>query len=178
MPLTAAIIVPTRGRVGYLARALASLSEQAREERVEVVVVDDGPDEAARAAAPWARARGGRARGLGTGRDAGSRAHGLGRDRSRPGAGGYRRGTASRRYDVFKGRAPSARAELALLARTALHGPLRRCSNGPVMAAHSLGRLRAMAGRSAGGSVPDFLSGESGHVAGRRGELRRIADGV
>src|SRR4051812_18381534 len=51
MPLTAAIIVPTRGRAGYLARALASVSEQARAGGVEVVVVDDGPDPETRAVA-------------------------------------------------------------------------------------------------------------------------------
>src|SRR4051794_29684898 len=90
----------------------------------------------------------------------------------------YQRGQASRRYDAFKNRAPSLVAELALLARTTLHGPLHRCSNGPVMAAHSLGRLRAC---HSGASPPidmDFLSGESGHVAGKRGLVRRIADGV
>ncbi|MDX6655221.1 MAG: hypothetical protein QOH62_14, partial [Solirubrobacteraceae bacterium] len=91
----------------------------------------------------------------------------------------YARGRASRRYDVFKGRAPSLGAELATLARTALHGPLRHCSNGPVMAAHSLGRVRAaLQGDGSGAAAPDFLSGESGHVAGKRGELRRIADGA
>lgn len=89
----------------------------------------------------------------------------------------YHRGRASRRYDAFKGRAPALRAELATLARSALHGPLHGCSNGPVMAAHSLGRLRASRAAPAPGA-PDFLSGESGHVAGRRGTLRRIADGA
>jgi GT2 family glycosyltransferase len=89
----------------------------------------------------------------------------------------YARGQASRRYDAFKGRAPSAAAELSLLARTAAHGPLHRCSNGPVMAAHSLGRLRAWRkGDSPPDDTPDFLSGESGHVAGKRGALRRVAD--
>ena len=88
----------------------------------------------------------------------------------------YARGQASRRYDVFKGRAPSRAAELALLARTTCHGPLRRCSNGPAMAAHSLGRLRAALGDGLPG--PDFLSGESGHVAGKRGQVRRVADRV
>src|SRR4029078_4262655 len=68
-------------------------------------------------------------------------------------------------------------AELALLARTATHGPLHRCSNGPVMAAHSPGRLQAWRKRdSPFNDTPDFLSGESGHVAGKRGELRRVAD--
>src|SRR4051794_15457924 len=57
MALTAAIIVPTRGRAGYLARALASIGEQARQQGVEVVVIDDGPDPETRAAAQRAGAR-------------------------------------------------------------------------------------------------------------------------
>jgi GT2 family glycosyltransferase len=301
MGLTAAIIVPTRGRAGYLARALASICRQARDANVEVVVVDDGPDDATRAAAEdagaryvaheqtlglnaarntaiaateadwlffvdddvevregWLRAllsaaerapgdvaalagaiharienpryrQCGREgppitflesdRGVGWGANLGVRRVWIERvgafdatrelygdeqewqDRARAAGGrvqwvpaaeldhvrsgadatvralaraAYARGQASRRYDVFKGRAPGLGAELALLARTALHGPLRRCSNGPVMAAHSLGRLRADGGDSP--PSPDFLSGESGHVAGRRGQLRRIAD--
>jgi GT2 family glycosyltransferase len=303
MALTAAIIVPTRQRVGYLTRALASLLPQAREEGVEVVVVDDGPDDATRAAAEDAGARYvahhrplglnaarntaiaqtgqdwlffvdddveahpgwlaallaaardapadvgvlagaiharidnpryrqcGREgapitfldedRGVAWGANLGVRrswaervgAFDAGRelygdeqewqDRVRaaggrvlwvPGAeldhvrsgadatvralarAAYRRGQASRRYDAFKGRAPGIGMELGTLLRTALHGPLRRCSNGPVMAAHSLGRVTAYRGAPAGDATPDFLSGESGHVAGRRGELRRVAD--
>src|SRR4051794_33139192 len=56
MALTAAIIVPTRGRAGYLAHALASICEQARAAGVEVLV-DDGPDDQTRAAAQRAGAR-------------------------------------------------------------------------------------------------------------------------
>jgi len=55
----------------------------------------------------------------------------------------YRRGLASRRFDVFKGAAPSLAAELRVLAGCVLHGPRRACMNGPVLTAHSLGRLRA-----------------------------------
>jgi GT2 family glycosyltransferase len=306
MALTAAIIVPTRGRAGYLARALASIREQARGEGVEVVVVDDGPDEQTRAAAEgagaryvaherslglnaarntaigatdadwlffvdddvevragWLAALLAAARGAGPevavlagaiharienpryrqcGRegapitfleedrgvawganlgvrrawvervgpfDAGRELYGdeqewqdrvraaggrvlwvpeaaLDHVRSGPDAtvralarAAYERGKASRRYDAFKGRAPSRAAELALLARATLHGPLHRCSNGSVIAAHSLGRLAARTwGDSPHSGVPDFLSGESGHVAGKRGALRRIADRV
>src|SRR3954454_10073041 len=57
MALTAAIIVPTRGRAGYLARALASIGAQAREQGIEVVVIDEGPDSETRAAAAAAGAR-------------------------------------------------------------------------------------------------------------------------
>jgi GT2 family glycosyltransferase len=304
MALTAAIIVPTRGRAGYLTRALASIEMQARADGVEVLVIDDGPDAETRAAAERAGARYvaherplglnaarntaisstgadwlffvdddvevragwlaallaaardadedvgvlagaiharidnpryrqcGREgppitslesdRGVGWGANLGVRRSWIERvgefdaerelygdeqewqDRVRAAGGrivwvpdaalnhvrtgrdatllalaraAYARGQASRRYDVFKGRAPSVGAELALLARTALHGPLHRCSNGPVMAAHSLGRLRALRKRdSPSCATPDFLSGESGHVAGKRGELRRVAD--
>jgi GT2 family glycosyltransferase len=303
MALTAAIIVPTRGRAGYLARALASLCTQARDAGVDVLVVDDGPDAQTRAAAERFGARyvaHDRPRGLNAARNTGLAAtdadwlffvdddvevregwlaallaaargadedvavlagaiharidnpryrqcgregapitfltedRGVGwganlgvcrswvqrmgefdaarelygdeqewQDRVRaaggrivwvPGAAldhvrtgddatvralaraAYARGQASRRYDVFKGRAPSRAAELALLARTALHGPLHRCWNGPVMAAHSLGRILPDWGDSP--PSPDFLSGESGHVAGKRGAVRRVADRV
>jgi len=306
MALTAAIIVPTRGRAGYLERALASICEQARSEGVEVVVIDDGPDPQTRGAAERAGARyvahertlglnaarntaiqtidadwlfftdddvevrpgwlaallaaaGGAGedvavlagaiharidnphyrqcgregppitflesdRGVGWGANLGVRRSWIERvgpfdpgrelygdeqewqDRVRAAGGrivwvpdaaldhvrrgedatvralaraAYARGRASRRYDVFKGRAPGLGAELALLARTLAHGPLHRCSNGPVMAAHSLGRLSARhSGDSPHSGVPGFLSGESGHVAGKRGAVRRVADRV
>lgn len=104
----------------------------------------------------------------------------------------YRRGQASRRFDVFKGTAPSLAAELRVLAGCVAHGPRYACMNGPVLAAHSLGRLRAMPG-SAGGvlgrlraalttpttadsAAPDFLSGASGMVGGKRGALLRARD--
>jgi len=109
-------------------------------------------------------------------------------------AAAYRRGGASRRFDVLKGTAPSLPAELRTLAGCAVHGPRRRCFNGPVMAAHSAGRLRAALtpeGRrtpatAAEGDLrgptnadpDDFTSGQSGTVGGRRGTLRRHADRV
>ena len=51
MPGAAAIIIPTRGRAGYLDGALASITPHALAEGAEVIVVDDGPDEATREAA-------------------------------------------------------------------------------------------------------------------------------
>jgi GT2 family glycosyltransferase len=51
MALPAVVVIPTRHRAGYLDVALASIGPQAREHGVEVVVVDDGPDESTRAAA-------------------------------------------------------------------------------------------------------------------------------
>ena len=89
----------------------------------------------------------------------------------------YRRGLASRRFDVFKGTAPSGASELRVLAGCLLHGPRRRCMNGPVLAAHSLGRLRAaLATPTAAGPAEDFLSGTSGTVGGKRGALLRARD--
>jgi GT2 family glycosyltransferase len=102
----------------------------------------------------------------------------------------YRRGQASRRFDEFKGTAPSLASELRVLAGCVVHGPRRACMNGPVLTAHSLGRLRAaLSGTRAGGpepsgfatpegssDAPDFLSGASGTVGGKRGALLRARD--
>jgi GT2 family glycosyltransferase len=119
----------------------------------------------------------------------------------------YRRGRASRRFDVFKDTAPSPREELRVLAGCALHGPRFRCANGPILTAHSLGRLRSLltedlepsgwATHSIGrirsllderfalpptppavAGVDDFLSGRSGYVAGKRGRLLRAHDAL
>ena len=98
----------------------------------------------------------------------------------------YRRGQASRRFDVFKRTAPALADELRVLAGCALHGPRRRCANGPILTAHSLGRLRALVAERveppppapARPGVDDFLSGRSGYVAGRRGRLLRAADAL
>jgi GT2 family glycosyltransferase len=119
----------------------------------------------------------------------------------------YHRGRAARRFDVFKGTAPTAREELRVLAGCALHGPRFRCANGPILTAHSLGRLRSLlaedlepggwathlAGRlrsllderlalpptpPATAGVDDFLSGRSGYVAGKRGHLLRAHDAL
>ena len=99
-------------------------------------------------------------------------------------AAAYRRGTASRRFDVFKRRAPSLPRELRVLAGCAVHTVRFACPNGIVLTAHQLGRLRAAAAAlgARGGSDtaavepdPDFLSGESGTVRGlRRPPLRAL----
>src|SRR3954454_15503737 len=49
--LSAAVIVPTRGRRGYLEVALRTIAPQAREQGIEILVVDDGPDAGTRAVA-------------------------------------------------------------------------------------------------------------------------------
>jgi GT2 family glycosyltransferase len=95
-------------------------------------------------------------------------------------AAAYRRGTASRRFDMFMRRAPSLRRELRVLAGCALHTLRFACPNGIVLTAHQLGRLRAavQALREGGAAVepdPDFLSGDSGTVRGlRRPPLRAL----
>jgi GT2 family glycosyltransferase len=92
-------------------------------------------------------------------------------------AAAYRRGLASRRFDAFKGSAPPLAAELRVLAGCVLHGPRRACMNGPVLTAHSLGRLRAaVAAPTAAAGTEDFLSGTSGTVGGKRGALLRARD--
>jgi GT2 family glycosyltransferase len=53
----AAIVIPTRARPRYLDVALASIAPQAAEHGADVVVVDDGPDDATRAVAARHRAR-------------------------------------------------------------------------------------------------------------------------
>ena len=99
-------------------------------------------------------------------------------------AAAYRRGAASRRFDVFKGRAPSLPRELRVLAGCAVHTVRFGCPNGIVLAAHSLGRLRAALGTGAAANAHaeaddlDFLSGESGTVRGLRRPALRAADAV
>jgi GT2 family glycosyltransferase len=89
------------------------------------------------------------------------------------------RGRASRRFDGLKGASPSLAAELRVLAGCIAHGPLRRCMNGPVLTAHSAGRLRELLAPEPPPATPgvdDFLAGRSGTVGGRRDVLRRLAD--
>jgi GT2 family glycosyltransferase len=93
-------------------------------------------------------------------------------------AAAYHRGRASRRFDVHRGDVPSLGAELRVLAGCLLHGPRFACMNGPVMSAHSLGRVMAAVRRETPAPPEDFLSGASGTVGGKRGELRRLLDGV
>ena len=96
----------------------------------------------------------------------------------------FARGRASRRFDAYKGRAPSVPRELRVLAGCALHTVRFACPNGILLAAHALGRVRAAVDRGsprraadAGADRdPDFLSGHSGTVRGVRRPLRIAAD--
>jgi GT2 family glycosyltransferase len=90
-----------------------------------------------------------------------------------------RRGWSARRYDERRGCAPALGAELWTLAGCIAHTVMRRCANGPVMAAHSAGRLLAALrpDRSpAERTEDDFLSGESGTIGGKRDALRELTD--
>jgi Glycosyl transferase family 2 len=88
------------------------------------------------------------------------------------------RGRAARREDVAKGRAPALARELRTLAGTLVHGPRLRCANGPILSAHTFGRLEEALRPSPAPAAEDFLSGRSGTVGGRRRQLRAAVDAV
>jgi glycosyltransferase involved in cell wall biosynthesis len=116
----------------------------------------------------------------------------------------FARGRGARRFDVWRGRAPSLPRELRTLAGCAGHVLLRRCPAGLTMVAHSAGRVgeathffgclararEAPAFRHAhtppagacaakpSTAGEDFLSGESGTVGGLDGILRVAADAL
>ncbi|HEX4364156.1 MAG TPA: glycosyltransferase family A protein [Solirubrobacteraceae bacterium] len=94
-------------------------------------------------------------------------------------AAAYRRGGASRRFDVFKRSAPALRSELRVLAGCTAHAVRFACPNGIVLTAHQLGRLRAaFAAARSQEPDPDFLSGTSGTVRGIRRPLLQTVDAV
>ena len=86
------------------------------------------------------------------------------------------RGRAARREDVAAGSPPRIEGELRVLAGCLLHGPLRRCANGPILTAHTLGRIEELLRPTPRWSPDQFITGRSGEVGGRRGALRRAAD--
>jgi GT2 family glycosyltransferase len=104
----------------------------------------------------------------------------------------YSRGRGARRFDALRGQAQPGGHELLTLLGCVGHVVRRRCPAGLVTVAHSTGRLAQTLGArtapSAHGSESappaprspdaDFLSGESGHVAGIDGVRRRLLDGL
>lgn len=80
----------------------------------------------------------------------------------------HHRGRNSRRYDAVRGETPTLARELRVLAGCLVHGPRRWCGNGLIMAAHSLGRVQEALAPAPNPRDPDFLSGRSGTVGGRR----------
>jgi GT2 family glycosyltransferase len=103
----------------------------------------------------------------------------------------HTRGRASRRFDAWRGEAPSLARELLTLGGCVGHVLRRHCPAGLTMVAHSAGRLREGLRAQGDGSehdrhphtngpAEDFLSGESGTVGGldaiRRGVVDEVAD--
>jgi GT2 family glycosyltransferase len=102
------------------------------------------------------------------------------------------RGGASRRFDAWRGQAPSLSRELITLAGCCGHVLRRRCPAGLTMVAHSIGRVeQALRERlrpvtehpvDANPEAPqsacteDFLSGESGTVGGLDAGRRELLD--
>jgi GT2 family glycosyltransferase len=81
----------------------------------------------------------------------------------------YTRGRASRRFDGWRGEAPSRGRELLTLGGCLGHVLRRRCPAGLVSVAHSAGRLlESLRGLPPGrpAQTDDFLSGASGAVGG------------
>jgi hypothetical protein len=100
-----------------------------------------------------------------------------GRDARLPGLAraAYHRGRTARRYDDRRGDVQPPTRELRALAGCAWHTVRRRCANGVVMGAHAAGRIaEALDPAPVGG--PDFVSGRSGTVVGRRAALAAAAD--
>jgi GT2 family glycosyltransferase len=107
----------------------------------------------------------------------------------------YARGKAARRFDAWRGTAPSLERELLTLTGCFGHVLRRRCPAGLTMVAHSSGRLveairgcdRKPSNRTppqaiacddllSGKASEDFLSGESGTVGGLDGIRRSALD--
>jgi GT2 family glycosyltransferase len=93
------------------------------------------------------------------------------------------RGRAARRFDARRGHAPAWPRELTTLIACAGHVVRRRCPAGMTMVAHSSGRLREALRRGSAAGVrtepvsgDDFLSGQSGTVAGVDAMRRRALD--
>ena len=88
------------------------------------------------------------------------------------------RGRTARRFDASEGRAPGLAHELRVLAGCIVHGPRFRCAMGPIMAAHTFGRIEEALRPTPASPAEDFLSGRSGTVGGRRAEVRAALDRV
>src|SRR5215217_5857927 len=80
----------------------------------------------------------------------------------------FARGRASRRYDAYKGAAPPLVAELRTLAGCLWHIARRRCGNGIVLSALTVGRLREALVPGPvppAPGTPDYASGRSGTLS-------------
>jgi GT2 family glycosyltransferase len=88
----------------------------------------------------------------------------------------YRIGRASRRFQANREPPPKLEREVWNFVLTALHALLRGCAAGAVLAAHNAGRIHETLTPTRPEPAEDFVSGQHGTVAGRRGHLRRYAD--
>lgn len=89
------------------------------------------------------------------------------------------RGRNMRRYETGQGRAPSLLTELKVLLGCIAHVVLRRCPMGLTLVAHSFGRIEQTITphpAPARAGLTDFVSGRSGHVAGKRARLLAMTD--
>jgi GT2 family glycosyltransferase len=97
----------------------------------------------------------------------------------------WRRGRAVRRWDEYRGAAPSLAAELRVLGGCVVHAARLRCETGALAGVHAAGRLREALRRptrtpSPPGAPrrhdgPDFASGDAGNVTGIRATTRAVA---
>jgi GT2 family glycosyltransferase len=89
----------------------------------------------------------------------------------------YATGRAFRRFEVtHQGPATTLERELYWLARVLAHVPVRRCTEGLVLAARNAGRVHETLRPVRPIPAEDFLSGQPGLVTRRRARVRRAAD--
>src|SRR5205823_11085541 len=88
----------------------------------------------------------------------------------------YRIGRANRRFQANKEPPPKIEREALNLLLTAGHAVVRACPAGLVLAAENAGRVHETLSPTRPAPAEDFVSGQHGTVAGRRGRLRRLAD--
>ena len=91
------------------------------------------------------------------------------------------RGRNLRLFETQQGRAPGLAKEVQVLIACLIHVIRFRCPMGWTLVAYNLGRVQqtlAPAPPPARPGLNDFLSGRSGHVAGKRGQLLAAADRV
>ena len=91
----------------------------------------------------------------------------------------YHRGRHARHWDAHKGTAPPIAGELRTLAGCVWHTARRRCGNGIVLAALTLGRLRealAPAPTTVSALEPDWASGDSGRLSRRTTAIGAVRD--
>jgi len=88
----------------------------------------------------------------------------------------YHVGRQSRRFQASREPPPKLEREVWNLALTALHALFRGCTAGLVLAAHNAGRIHETLTPTRSEPADDFVSGQHGTVAGRRGRLRHHGD--